>query len=60
MVTNAIVTILLFGSGYAIFVAADNTSTIGIGTTDFNLKNIGVNTLIDFIRSFQVSYSTYI
>ena len=55
-VTNSIVFILLFGSGYAIFVAADNANSTG--ANNFRLSDLAFDNLLLFFRAFQVRNAT--
>lgn len=51
--TNSIVFIILAGSGYLIFLAAQNANESNEFGSQFSLENLGVNTIINFFRSFQ-------
>ena len=57
MVSNLVVFILLGGSSYAVYVAADNSISAGV-TTGFQLTDLGFDNILTFLRSFQVPEKT--
>lgn len=56
--TNIIVLVLLAGSGYAMYVTAENAIRVGEFTNiKFELQGSAGNIILNFIRTFQASIS---